>query len=69
VAIFSAETGFFDSGMVFVTGGGRTGAKGLTDPTEFASYIHEHGYGMGTQNYVNDLVNVIGNVLSRLNCP
>jgi|SRR5579883_1578437 len=70
VAVFSAATGFYDSGEAFVSLESRWLSQVIADdPTTFAETIHQHGYGVGTASYVSDLVDVINNVLQRIDCP
>ncbi len=68
MAAFSKTTGFYDSGMAFVQIE-LPYIKGIADPTQFARLLHRHGYGVTNPNYVGELVNIIGNVASRLDCP
>jgi hypothetical protein len=67
VAEFPADTGYADSGQVFVnTELPHLEDPKATDPANFFGIIHQHGYGTGTPSYVNTLLkvfNLIGNCL------
>jgi len=68
MAAFSKATGFYDSGAAFVQIESPY-VKGVADPTQFANILHKHGYGVTNPNYARELVNIIGNVGSRIDCP
>jgi RHS repeat-associated protein len=67
---FNASTGFYDSGEVFVNREKPfLGAPESANPSTFASIIHQHGYGKGTNNYVSKTTSVINDFALRLDCP
>ena len=68
MAAFPKATGFYDSGTAFVEIVSPH-VKGIADASGFANILHKHGYGVDDTDYVERLVNVIGNVAGRLDCP
>ena len=71
VAEFSADSGFLDSGMAFAgtTAGKSIGGMKLIDVNNFATTLHNHGYGTDDANYVRKLSAVLKSIKSRENCP
>ncbi len=67
-ASFPSATGFLSSGQSFVAEVGRF-VTGVSDARTFADTLHHHGFGVENPDYVNSLINVIGNVAQRLDCP
>jgi hypothetical protein len=68
--IFKSTTGFYDSGEVFVNREKPfLNVAHAADPTTFAEIIHQHGYGVGTADYVSKTVSVINDFALRINCP
>ena len=68
VAVFSSASGFLDSGMGFAKNmKGRV--KGMTDPAQFAAFLHHHGYGTTNSGYEEELQGVIAGVSKRWDCP
>ncbi len=60
--------GFLGSGEAFVSIANSDNASGVKDPRAFFTDIHAQ-FGVGTPNYVSDMLSILKAVTARLRCP
>ena len=56
------------SGNAMVTMALSDGAKGVTNALQFFTDIHKQ-FGVGNSKYASNMVDILGSVTARLNCP